>query len=526
MQTYICKCGKTFEKSSKADTTGYVLTDYSPQHECYGCPYIVIERDWITKEIVKRECRATPKITYHTYCHIGTDDKDYTACHLYSLDLVFVKRVLNYVNSLEGAEHNHTIPDEWRAADFGLCYNSKERFGLGIFPLNFLKNKKGTAARREVVNTFFNNDGFRKDTNEIIEREIVMQRIEIAKENALRKSTIIKEENKMSTFNINAFMTQQDQLKNISLDMLVPFHNHPFALYNGERLDDMVESIRKNGVLVPAVVQPTDEGKYEILIGHNRWNASKLAGKNTLPCIIKEGLSEKEAEMYVIESNLMQRGFDDLSITEQASVVALKYSSMFDENKATAIRNEISKLERGSDSEDESNATFNQNSKLVSVGKVYGLSKNSIARLIRINTLCEECPRVKKSIDLHILPIRAGVELSYISKVGLEVIFESFGEAMLNNNVWIEAIRIDMKTASVLRQAFYGFCGTKEQAMKIIAELQSPSRKKGKKPKEKAIKIAIHPDMYHKYFADDASADEVTDTIIKALDLYFNKVDK
>ena len=73
MQTYICKCGKTFEKSSKAETTGYVLNDYSPKHECYGCPFIVTERDWITKDAVKRECRATPKITYLTRCCIGTE---------------------------------------------------------------------------------------------------------------------------------------------------------------------------------------------------------------------------------------------------------------------------------------------------------------------------------------------------------------------------------------------------------------------------------------------------------------------
>lgn len=59
MQTYICKCGKTFEKPTNADTTGYVLQNFSPQHECYGCPYIVTVRDWVTQKIIKQECRAT-----------------------------------------------------------------------------------------------------------------------------------------------------------------------------------------------------------------------------------------------------------------------------------------------------------------------------------------------------------------------------------------------------------------------------------------------------------------------------------
>lgn len=187
MQTYICKCGKTFKKLSKSETTGYVLNDYSPRHECYGCPYIVTERSWQTNEIVKRECRATPKITYLSKCHIGTGKGDFSACKLYSLDLPFVKRVMNYVNSLDGAEisdHLNRIPGEWRAADFGICYSPDNCFGLAIFNLYFKNNKAGTAARRLVKERFFSESGVRKDMTEEKERETVLMRIQIAKENA------------------------------------------------------------------------------------------------------------------------------------------------------------------------------------------------------------------------------------------------------------------------------------------------------------------------------------------------------
>ena len=80
--------------------------------------------------------------------------------------------------------------------------------------------------------------------------------------------------------------------------MLVPFHNHQFSLYDGERRDDMVESIRKNGVMTPIVCRPNPDGSdtYEILIGHNRWNCSKIAGFETIPAIIKEQLTEDEAQ--------------------------------------------------------------------------------------------------------------------------------------------------------------------------------------------------------------------------------------
>lgn len=206
MQTYICKCGKTFQKSSKAESTGYVLSAYSPEHECFGCPYIVMERDWQTNEIIKRECRATPKITYTTRCKIGTSDKDYTSCYLYTLDLVFAKRVLNFIKSLDGAftgspqwefsVEPNSLPKEWRTADFGKCYNFKDCFGLAIIPLSFQNNKKGTEARRAVMKRFFCPDCTRKNVTEENEKQIVLQRIEIAKENAKHAVETNKSDNK------------------------------------------------------------------------------------------------------------------------------------------------------------------------------------------------------------------------------------------------------------------------------------------------------------------------------------------
>lgn len=114
-------------------------------------------------------------------------------------------------------------------------------------------------------------------------------------------------------FDLSAMLTQQTAVQQIPCEMLHPYHNHKFELYTGERLEDMVASIKENGVLSPIIVQPDGDG-YEILIGHNRWNASKLAGLPSVPAIIKAGLTEDEAEMYVIESNVMQRGFENLRI--------------------------------------------------------------------------------------------------------------------------------------------------------------------------------------------------------------------
>jgi ParB family chromosome partitioning protein len=85
-------------------------------------------------------------------------------------------------------------------------------------------------------------------------------------------------------FDLGAMLSapQQTAVQQIPCEQLHPYHNHKFELYTGERLDDMIESIRENGVLSPIIVQPDGNG-YEILIGHNRWNASKLAGLPTVP---------------------------------------------------------------------------------------------------------------------------------------------------------------------------------------------------------------------------------------------------
>lgn len=531
MQTYICKCGKTFEKSANADTTGYVLQNFSPQHECYGCPYIVIERDWQTKEIIKRECRATPKITYHSFCHIGTDDKDYTSCHLYSLDLVFVRRVLNYVNSLEGAENNtHAIPDEWRAADFGICYHFNTRseskqpygqnktdgcYGLGIFPLYFQKNKKGTAARREVMQVFFNEQGFRKGTTEESEKQIVLQRIEIAKENAQGRCTPEKTEEKIMKFDVTSMLSSIPatvkalSVQEIPIDLLVPYGKHPFTLYTGERLDDMVQSVKSNGILTPIIVRDAS-GKYEILAGHNRTNAAKLAGLTTVPAVVKTNLSDEDAEMYVIETNLMQRGFKDLHISEQAAVVALRHSKMFNENKIKAIHDELGAMEAGAEE-------TKNDSKLARVGEEYSLSKNTVARLIRVNKLLTADNKYTVAVDSLKLSVRAAVELSYISsKEALAAIREAYNDSVVIDNTWQDSVKIDMKLAEKLRELFEGFDGTQRAAELAIKGMERNNKKPSK---QRTYKLSS--ETFSKFFTDNDSNEHINEVISAALEQYF-----
>ena len=85
----------------------------------------------------------------------------------------------------------------------------------------------------------------------------------------------------------------------ILVDQIKPFHEHPFRLYQGERLDDMVESIREHGILTPVIVRKLSSG-YEMLAGHNRQNAARIAGLKEIPAIVKENLTDEEACVFFV----------------------------------------------------------------------------------------------------------------------------------------------------------------------------------------------------------------------------------
>ena len=197
----------------------------------------------------------------------------------------------------------------------------------------------------------------------------------------------------------------------IPTEKIVPFHNHPFRLYEGERLDDMVESIKEHGVLNPVIVQKVAD-KYEMLAGHNRWNAAKIAGVSKIPAIVKEGLSEEEAYVYVIETNLMQRSFTDLLPSEKAAVLAERYEKVMCQGKRNDILEEIARL-NGVDASDTCGHDVHKSKNRDSIGEDYGMTGRNIARYMRLNQTAEQ---IKEMVDTGTMAMVIAVELSYLSE--------------------------------------------------------------------------------------------------------------
>lgn len=297
-----------------------------------------------------------------------------------------------------------------------------------------------------------------------------------------------------------------DGTTSLKLDGLIPFRNHPFKLYEGERFNDMVESIKQYGVIVPIVVRKIDD-KFEILSGHNRVNAAKEAGLNEIPTVIKEGLTEEEATLIVTETNIMQRSFSELAHSERATVISTRHSAMKNQGVRTDLLNEIEKLSKAPTLASEE--TFYPMDKKLrtheTIGNEYNLSQASVARYLRIDKLSEA---IKDLVDEGKIAMRAGVDLSYLSQGNQEMV-----ETIISENTF----KVDMKKAALLRKYEKEGNLNWNTAKQIINGDMLKSTGKIKPFK-------LQPTIISKYFNPNEDKKAIEKTIEKALDFYFSQM--
>lgn len=213
-------------------------------------------------------------------------------------------------------------------------------------------------------------------------------------------------------------------LQMLPIKKIRPFHDHPFHLYEGDRLEDMVASVKEHGILNPVIVQEIDGG-YEMLSGHNRMNAAKLVGLKEIPAIVKTDLSEEEAYVYVIETNLMQRSFSDLLISEKAAVLKARYEKGSCQGKRNDILKEIAKLE-GKTLDDTTCGHGDHKLKTRdSIGKEYELSGSSVGRLLKLNDLIKP---FKDMVDRGALYTKVALQLAFLPEEEQDMIFRVMNE--------------------------------------------------------------------------------------------------
>ncbi len=179
----------------------------------------------------------------------------------------------------------------------------------------------------------------------------------------------------------------QENVKNINIDLLIPFENHPFKKRNGVENEELKESVKENGLLQPIIVRPFSAGTYEIISGHRRVEVCKELGIQTIPAIVRD-MTKDEAIIAMVDSNLQR---EHLLPSEKAFAYKMKLEAIKHQGKATS-RQVVGKLE-SADKISESE------------------SGRQVQRYIRLTHLI---PELLKLVDEERIAFTPAVELSYL----------------------------------------------------------------------------------------------------------------
>ena len=182
-----------------------------------------------------------------------------------------------------------------------------------------------------------------------------------------------------------------EQVKNISLNDIDDFPKHPFKVVLNDEMNDMIDSIKDKGVLVPTIVRPKGNGKYEMISGHRRKKASEILKLETIPCIVRE-LTDDEATIIMVDSNLQR---EKILPSEKAFAYKMKMEALSHQGKITS-RPLVDKLKS-----------------VDQIGLENGDSGRQVQRYIRLTELI---PKLLDKVDVGEIAFRPAVELSYLTK--------------------------------------------------------------------------------------------------------------
>ena len=191
----------------------------------------------------------------------------------------------------------------------------------------------------------------------------------------------------------------------IAENKLEDYPNQPFKLYDDDKKQEMIESIKINGIMQPLIVRPIGEGKYQILAGHNRRICAKEVGLTELPCIIKENLTDDEAKIYLIDTNLCTR--DNISPMERAKAYRMKYDTYKKRNIKTLMIEEIKK--------------DNYGIARAAIIKEEKTSNGTIQRYLRLTYLI---PELQELVEKGKLSLNFGEKISFLSSEEQRVLSE------------------------------------------------------------------------------------------------------
>lgn len=209
----------------------------------------------------------------------------------------------------------------------------------------------------------------------------------------------------------------------IDINRIQPFQNHPFKVVDDAKMDDLVNSIRQNGVLTPVLVRPTDDGGYEMISGHRRMHAAERAGLATIPAIIRE-LTDDDATIVMVEANSQR---EEILPSEKAFAYKMRMEAV----KRQAGR-------PGKDNYSQLGNNFGTKTSSEELAKELGESKNQIFRFIRLTELI---PELLEMVDTKKMPLVTAVDISYIDQKVQQYLYEYIKENGMVKSYQVTALR-------------------------------------------------------------------------------------
>lgn len=277
---------------------------------------------------------------------------------------------------------------------------------------------------------------------------------------------------------------KRDSVQDIPISQISDFPEHPFKVKQDEAMLEMVESVRQYGVLVPGLVRQLEDGSYQMVSGHRRKLASELAGRDTIPCIVRD-LTDDEAVIIMVDSNLQR---ERVLPSEKAFAYKMKLDAMRRQGQRTDLTSTpvVEKL-KGKDAL--SSAI---------VGKTSGDSYEQVRRFIRLTNLI---PEILDMVDDGRIAFRPAVELSYLAEQEQCVLYDTMGREDCTPSL-----------AQVIKMKAFSRDGKLTDAVILsIMEEEKPNQKE---------QFRIPKERISKYFKPGTPARTMEDTIIKALDYY------
>lgn len=265
-----------------------------------------------------------------------------------------------------------------------------------------------------------------------------------------------------------------DQIQEIPLAELHPFKDHPFHVVDDEKMREMSESVAQYGVLVPVIVRPRPEGGYEIVAGHRRKRASELAGKQTMPVIVRN-MDNDEATIIMVDSNLQREKFLP---SEKAFVYRMKLEAI----KHQGQRLDLTSRPVGARSDE----------------TLTGDSPDSARQIQRFIRLTELVPGLLALVDQEKFPLRPAVEVSYLTQDEQELLYD----VMENKSFGPPSI----EQAKKIRE--YG--GRTDLTTSLIIDILSD-----KKPPP--VKITLKKEYLSQYFPKDYTQQQMEEVILTLL---------